>query len=97
MLPVAQSTPNGPSQETLPLCLKGKLKYLLFSSQTHLDPAHQWMAARRKKLAHPLPESGKTRRYLQQFMTSLILLAILYVYFLFYRINSYTIKCVTEL
>ena len=46
---------NGLPQGSLPLC------WIL----NHPDPVHLWMAIGRKKLTHPLPEAGHSRRYLQ--------------------------------
>ena len=50
-------------QATLPFCLNVKPKCLC--SGKHPDPVHLWMAARKKKSTHPLPEAGYSRRYLQ--------------------------------
>ena len=58
-----QSIYNGLPQGTLPLCLNVKPKCLC--SGKHPDPVHLWMAARKKKLTHPLPEAGHSRGYLQ--------------------------------
>ena len=41
----------------------GKVMSLLFNMLS--DPAHLWMAPRVKRLSHPLPEVGHSRRYLQ--------------------------------
>ena len=54
---------NGLPGETLPLCLNVKPKFLC--SGKHLDPVPLWMAARNKKLTHPLREAGHSRGYLQ--------------------------------
>ena len=54
---------NGPPRGTLPLCLNVKPKCLC--SGKHPDPVHLWVAIRKKKLTHPLPESSHARRYLQ--------------------------------
>ena len=54
---------NGLPRGTLPLCLNVKPKCLC--SGKHPDPVHLWMAARKKKLTHPLPEAGHSRGYLQ--------------------------------
>ena len=54
---------NGLPRGTLPLCLNVKPKCLC--SGKHPDPVHLWMATRKKKLTHPLPEAGHSRRYLQ--------------------------------
>ena len=54
---------NGLPLGTLPLCLNVKPKCLC--SGKHPDPVHLWMAARKKKLTHPLPEAGHSRWYLQ--------------------------------
>ena len=49
---------NGLPRETPPLCLNVKLKCLC--SGRHPDPVYLWMAARKKKLTHPLPEAGQS-------------------------------------
>ena len=54
---------NGLPQGTLPLCLNVKPKSLC--SGKHPDPDHLWMAARKKKLTHPLPEAGHSRKHLE--------------------------------
>ena len=35
------------------------------SAFVHPDPVHLWMAAKKKKLTHPLPEAGHSRGHLQ--------------------------------
>ena len=54
---------NGLPWGTLPLCLNVKPKCLC--SGKHPDPVHLWMAAKKKKLTHPLPKAGHSRGYLQ--------------------------------
>ena len=54
---------NGLPRGTLPLRLNVKPKCLC--SGKHPDPVCLWMAARKKKLTHPLPEAGHSRGYLQ--------------------------------
>ena len=54
---------NGLPQGALPLCLNVKPKCLC--SGRHPDPVHLCLAARRKKLTHPLPEAGHSREHLQ--------------------------------
>ena len=54
---------NGLPRGTLPLRLNVKPKCLC--SGKHPDPVHLWMAARKKKLTHPLPEAGHSRGHLQ--------------------------------
>ena len=54
---------NGLPQGSLPLCLNVKPKCLC--SGKHPAPVHLRMAARKKKLTHPLPEAGRSRGYLQ--------------------------------
>ena len=54
---------NGLPRGTLPLFLNVKPKCLC--SRKHPDPGHLWMAARKKKFTHPLPEAGHSRGYLQ--------------------------------
>ena len=54
---------TGLPQGTLCLCLNVKPKCLC--SGKHPDPVHLWMAARQRKLTHPLPEAGHSRGYLQ--------------------------------
>ena len=49
---------NGLPWGTLPLCLNVKPKCLC--SGKHPDPVHLWMATRKKKLTHPLPEAGRS-------------------------------------
>ena len=39
--------------------------WMLNQSAFVLDPVHLWMAARKKKLTHPLSEAGHSRGYLQ--------------------------------
>ena len=48
---------------TLTLCLNVKPKCLC--SGKHPDPVYLWVAAEKRKLTHPLPEAGHSRRYLQ--------------------------------
>ena len=67
---------NGLPRGTLSLCLKIKPKCLC--SGKYPDPVHLWMAARNKKLTHPLPEAGHSRRYLQ----------ILWPFLLYFLISS---------
>ena len=57
------SVHNGLPRGTLPLCLNIKPKCLC--SGKHPDPVHLWMASRKKKWTHPLPEAGHSRAYLQ--------------------------------
>ena len=57
------SVHSGLPQGTLPLCPNVKPKCLC--SRKHSDPLHLWMAARKKKLTHPLPEAGHSRGHLQ--------------------------------
>ena len=54
---------NGLPRGTLPLCLNVKPKCLC--SGKHLDPVYLWMAARKKKLTHPLLGAAHSRGYLQ--------------------------------
>ena len=54
---------NGLPRGNLSLCLNVKPKCLC--SGEHPDPVHLWMAARKKKLTHALPEAGHSRGYLQ--------------------------------
>ena len=62
------STQNALPQGTLPLCLNDKPNCLC--SGKHPDPIHLWMAARKKKLTHPLPEAGHSRVYLHNLWAS---------------------------
>ena len=39
--------------------------WILNQSTFVQDPVHLWMATGRKKLTHPLPKTGHSRRYLQ--------------------------------
>ena len=50
---------NGLPGGTLPLCLNVKPKCLCLGK--HPDLVHLWMAARKKKLIHALPEAGHSR------------------------------------
>ena len=59
ILSIHNSLPQG----TLPLCLNVNPKCLC--SGKNPDPAHLRMAARKKKLTHPLPDAGHSRWYLQ--------------------------------
>ena len=54
---------HGLPQGTLLLCLNVKPECLC--SGKHPDPVHLWMAARKKKLTHPLTQAGHSREYLQ--------------------------------
>ena len=58
-----RSIHNGLPQGALPFCLNVKPKCLC--SGKHLDPVHLWMATKKKKLTHPLPEAGHSGGYLQ--------------------------------